>query len=132
MYLIADYSEYIFVTGIIYIAVIDFLLTLLSTVPTCGQLSVPVNGALFVYSGISEGSVATYSCNTGFTLTGAATRTCTSDGGWTPAAPVCLRISKSNTCSLDRSTGTQPASTKSESDFNLPMSETLFPSQGGD
>ena len=66
-----------------------------SIVPTCGQLSGPVNGALSLSSGVSEGSVATYTCNPGFTLTGSVTRTCTSDGGWTPAAPVCLRISKS-------------------------------------
>ena len=79
----------------LYCAVIDFLFALLSTVPTCGQLSGPVNGALSLSSGVSEGSVATYTCNPGFTLTGSVTRTCTSEGGWTPAAPVCLRISKS-------------------------------------
>ncbi len=65
-----------------------------TVVPTCGQLSSPVNGALSLSSGVSEGSVATYTCDTGFTLTGSATRTCTSDGEWTPAAPVCLTISK--------------------------------------
>ncbi len=67
--------------------------TLPSTVPTCGQLSRPVNGALSLSSGVSEGSVATYTCDTGFNLTGSTTRTCASGGGWTPAAPVCLTIS---------------------------------------
>ncbi len=66
-----------------------------TVVSTCGQLSSPVNGGLSLSSGVNEGSVATYTCDTGFNLTGSATRTCTSDGGWIPAAPVCLRISKS-------------------------------------
>ncbi|XP_064388277.1 hepatocyte growth factor receptor-like isoform X2 [Halichondria panicea] len=61
-------------------------------IPTCGQLPELVNGALSLSSGVNEGSVATYTCDTGFNLIGSATRTCTSDEGWTPAVPVCLRI----------------------------------------
>ena len=66
-----------------------------STVPTCVQLPELVNGALSLSDGVNEGSVATYICDEGFTLTGSVNRTCTSDGGWTPAASVCLRTSKS-------------------------------------
>ncbi|XP_064388263.1 uncharacterized protein LOC135336419 isoform X3 [Halichondria panicea] len=79
-------------------------------VPTCGQLSRPVNGALSLSSGVNEGSVATYTCDTGFTLTGSATRTCTSNGGWTPSAPVCLiecsALSSPSNGNVDTSFGT--------------------------
>ncbi len=36
-------------------------------------------------------TVATYTCNPGFTLDGGTTRTCGSDGQWNGSAPVCLR-----------------------------------------
>ena len=35
-------------------------------------------------------SVATYSCNTGYTLTGDATRTCQGDGTWSGIIPLCI------------------------------------------
>ena len=35
------------------------------------------------------GSTATYSCNTGYSLTGAATRTCQADGTWSGTVPTC-------------------------------------------
>ncbi len=34
-------------------------------------------------------TVATYNCDTGYTLNGSATRTCRSDGVWSGLAPVC-------------------------------------------
>ncbi len=34
---------------------------------------------------------ATYTCNTGYTLIGANTRTCGGNGQWTPNDPTCLR-----------------------------------------
>ncbi len=37
------------------------------------------------------GTVATYTCDTGYTLVGASTRTCSVDGDWITAAPTCLR-----------------------------------------
>ena len=40
-------------------------------------------------TGTSEGSVATYTCDKGFTMSGSATRTCTGDQTWRPAAPYC-------------------------------------------
>ncbi|XP_064388185.1 CUB and sushi domain-containing protein 2-like [Halichondria panicea] len=60
-------------------------------VPTCGQLPELVNGDLSLSDNVNEGSVATYTCDTGFNLTGSITRTCTTNGGWTLIAPVCLR-----------------------------------------
>ncbi len=68
---------------------------LCSAVPTCVQLPELVNGDLSLSDDVNEGSVATYICDEGFTLTGSVNRTCTRDGGWTPTAPICLRISKS-------------------------------------
>ena len=35
-------------------------------------------------------SVATYSCNTGYTLTGDATRTCQGNSTWSGAIPTCV------------------------------------------
>ena len=67
-----------------------------STVPTCGQLPELVNGYLSLSSGVNEGSVATYTCDEGFILTGSITRTCTTNGGWTLIAPVCLRAGREN------------------------------------
>ena len=36
-------------------------------------------------------STATYSCDNGYELNGSSTRTCSSNGMWTPAAPICDR-----------------------------------------
>ena len=35
-------------------------------------------------------SVANYSCNTGYTLTGDAMRTCQRDGNWSGSIPTCV------------------------------------------
>ena len=37
-------------------------------------------------------TVATYTCDTGYTLNGGTTRTCGSDGVWSGSAPVCQGI----------------------------------------
>ena len=55
----------------------------------CGQLTDPMNGQVTV-SGTTEGSIATYTCDEGFTLSGSTSQTCGSNGTWRPAAPVCL------------------------------------------
>ena len=56
----------------------------------CGPLSNPANGQVDITSGTSINSVATYSCYTGYNVTGESTRICTADGQWTPAAPTCV------------------------------------------
>ena len=61
----------------------------------CGDLSNPVNGRV-VLQLTTEGSVATYSCNKGYKLSGSSTRTCGSDGAWTGDAPTC-----NSKCRLD-------------------------------
>ena len=57
----------------------------------CGSLPTPANGFVLVPAGTNVGDTATYSCNTGYVLTGATTRTCGSNGMWTPVAPTCER-----------------------------------------
>ena len=42
-------------------------------------------------SGTTFMSTATYTCNAGYNLIGAISRTCGSDGVWFPAAPTCER-----------------------------------------
>ena len=56
--------------------------------PTNGIIVSPDNGGVSV-GGVTFGSVATYSCDDGFTLMGTATRTCTSDGTWSGDNPTC-------------------------------------------
>ena len=40
-------------------------------------------------SGTTFTSTATYTCNMGYIVTGSSSRTCGSDGVWSPAAPTC-------------------------------------------
>ena len=47
----------------------------------CEILSNPVNGRV-AHEGTDVGSVATYSCESGYTLSGEAERRCRSDGSW--------------------------------------------------
>lgn len=58
------------------------------TAVDCGHPSGPPNGHVAVAE-VSFGSVATYSCNTGYGLSGPATRTCLSNGEWSSSAPTC-------------------------------------------
>ncbi|XP_064386228.1 complement receptor type 1-like isoform X2 [Halichondria panicea] len=57
---------------------------------TCMSLPPPTNGGIS-YSNMTlgENTVATYTCDTGYTLNGGSTRTCESDGMWSGLAPVC-------------------------------------------
>ena len=51
----------------------------------CGALLDPVNGQVML-SGTVLRSVATYSCNTGYSLVGNSTRVCQADGMWSGSA----------------------------------------------
>ncbi len=55
----------------------------------CGALTAPENGAVAAPS-TSGGATATYSCDAGFTLSGAAARTCQASGEWSGSAPTCV------------------------------------------
>ncbi len=59
------------------------------TVIECGPLTPPTNGQVDTSSGTTFGNTATYSCNSGYTLTGTAVRSCGADGMWTLSEPVC-------------------------------------------
>ncbi len=65
----------------------------------CSDLPSLVNGNIDYSGAESPGSrpvdtVATYTCNSGYTLNGSSTRTCRSDGNdivWSRSAPICQR-----------------------------------------
>ena len=69
-----------------------------ATVPlvfTCPELTSPTNRTLIAYNAGSShnrpvGTVATYSCATGYTLNEGSTRTCQSGGTWSGSAPTCV------------------------------------------
>ena len=58
-------------------------------VPNCGPLMDPANGQVVTSSGTTLGSTATYTCDTGYTLSGSQTRTCQMNETWSLFAPVC-------------------------------------------
>ena len=63
---------------------------------TCSDLPSPTFGDID-YGGAGStdnrpvNTVATYTCNTGYTLNGGTTRTCGSDGVWSGSTPTCQR-----------------------------------------
>ena len=63
---------------------------------TCSDLTVPANGMISYNMGTVSlrpvNTVATYTCDPGYTLNGStSTRTCGSDGLWSGSAPTCQR-----------------------------------------
>uniref|UniRef100_A0A1X7VKS2 Sushi domain-containing protein n=1 Tax=Amphimedon queenslandica TaxID=400682 RepID=A0A1X7VKS2_AMPQE len=57
----------------------------------CGSLSPPVNGAVDM-DGTTAGSIATYSCQSGYELAGVETRECLNSGKWSEEAPTCEAV----------------------------------------
>ena len=55
----------------------------------CGDPGTPVNGRRSI-SGYTEGHTVNYTCNTGYDLSGSATRTCQSNGLWSGSSATCL------------------------------------------
>ncbi|XP_060580368.1 sushi, von Willebrand factor type A, EGF and pentraxin domain-containing protein 1-like [Ruditapes philippinarum] len=55
----------------------------------CGIPPIPLNGELDYARGTLYGETVIYTCISGYTLTGANTRTCQVDGSWQPPAPTC-------------------------------------------
>ena len=60
----------------------------LFTAIDCGGLSRPSNGQISIPATML-GSMATYSCDPGYTLDGNASRICGSDGQWSGSQPSC-------------------------------------------
>ena len=56
---------------------------------TCPSLPHPANGVVLL-TNLTEGSLATYSCNEGFGLAGDRGRICQSDGMWSGEAATCV------------------------------------------
>ncbi|XP_064386166.1 uncharacterized protein LOC135334779 [Halichondria panicea] len=66
----------------------------MNTVPTtCPDLIVPANGMISYNMGTASlrpvDTVATFTCDTGYTLTGGTTRVCASGGVWSGSPPTC-------------------------------------------
>ncbi len=57
-------------------------------VADCGFLSNPLNGQV-VFTATTQGSIASYSCNDGFSLNGDPTRVCQSTAQWSGTEPMC-------------------------------------------
>ncbi|HVZ73733.1 MAG TPA: hypothetical protein VHJ20_15240 [Polyangia bacterium] len=55
----------------------------------CGALTAPTNG-MVAATATTYGSVATYTCTTGYGPSGSPTRTCGADGKWDGVAPTCV------------------------------------------
>ena len=56
----------------------------------CGILSNPTNGNVALANGDTQyGAIATYSCNSGYTLNGTTDRQCLSNGQWNASSPTC-------------------------------------------
>jgi hypothetical protein len=60
---------------------------------TCTTLTAPTSGSVSTTNGNKYPSTATYSCNSGFTRTGSATRAANTDGSWSGTAPTCAASS---------------------------------------
>ena len=56
---------------------------------SCGHPGILRFGRVDTSAGISIGDVARYSCDAGYTLNGAAERTCHADGQWNGTEPTC-------------------------------------------
>ena len=56
---------------------------------SCGQPDSPSNGRVDTSAGTFFGDVARYSCDTGYTVSGPAERTCQADGRWNGSVPTC-------------------------------------------
>ena len=62
----------------------------------CGNLTAPANGEIMSCSSGTVGvgyerDTCSFTCNTGYELTGSDTRTCQSDGGWSGIDDLCRR-----------------------------------------
>ncbi|KAI8485001.1 hypothetical protein Bbelb_372470 [Branchiostoma belcheri] len=68
-----------------------------NTVPTCLPVecparAAPANGAVNPTGAVSYPNSITFTCNSGYTLNGAATPTCQADGTWSSPVPTCQAV----------------------------------------
>ena len=68
----------------------------------CPPLTIPDNGIIDCSLGDdgipSYEDTCSFTCNTGYELTGSDTRTCQSNGSWSGTDDVCIRGNKSSNC----------------------------------
>ena len=69
------------------------------SIAECPDLTDPANGVV-VMTGNSVGDTATFTCNSGFELVGAATVTCQDDRQWTDLPSACQIVIGMRTSSL--------------------------------
>ena len=90
--------SYLDITRIVEPSVFDFvyfsnfysiLFFFLCVKTDCGPLRSPASGSVTTPGGTSFGKTATYSCRTGYHLSGTKTRTCGASGTWSLIAPTC-------------------------------------------
>ena len=60
------------------------------TVVDCGTLQNPANGNVDIAGGTEFQNAAIYTCNLGYKLNGAESRTCQFNGSWSNTEPSCL------------------------------------------
>ena len=60
------------------------------TPAVCPDLVAPENGNVDYET--QEGGTATYTCDAGYQLNGASSRTCQSNETWSGSAPICTRM----------------------------------------
>ena len=66
-----------------------YRLLIIFAVP-CPDLTDPENGQVAV-NGFAPGDIATYTCNSGYSLSGPETRECQDDSNWSGVVPTCIR-----------------------------------------
>ena len=72
-----------------YKSLVAYSISLTIKVVNCGPLTNPDNGLVDTFVGTIFGSTATYTCDTGYTLSGSQSRNCGADGNWTSSEPFC-------------------------------------------
>ena len=77
-----------------YISMLSYIMTNYFIDFRCDDLSTPANGEITSCSsgrvGVGyEGDTCSFTCNTGYELTGSDTRTCQSDGNWNGSNAMC-------------------------------------------
>ena len=66
----------------------------------CGSLTNPDDGSVTYSTGTTFQSVATFDCDTGYTLDGEPTRTCQANASWSNSDPSCKINGKAVCCIL--------------------------------
>ena len=73
---------------------IEIQVPLFSTVVDCGPVADLINGQVNTSNGTIFGSVAIYTCNSGYRLSHQQVVMCGGNGMWFPASPTCQSTSK--------------------------------------